>query len=55
MCVLLDVMVSDGKISELEEKLLEASEEMMTLRAERRKVVSGRVEGNGHCQNQCRL
>ena len=37
MSVLQDVMVLlDGKISELEEKLLEASEEMRTLRAERR-------------------
>ena len=36
--VLQDVLVLDGKISEVEEKLLDASEEMRTLRVERRKM-----------------
>ena len=36
--VLHDVLVLDGKISEVEEKLLDASEEMRTLRVERRKM-----------------
>ena len=43
--VLQDVLVLDGKISEVEEKLLDASEEMRTLSVERRKmeVEEGRV------------
>ena len=36
--VLQDVLVLDGKISEVEENLLDASEEMRTLRVERRKM-----------------
>ena len=36
--VLHDVLVLDGKISEVEEKLIDASEEMRTLRVERRKM-----------------
>ena len=38
MSVLQDVMVLHYKISEVEEKQLQASEEMRTLRAKRRKV-----------------
>ena len=46
--VLQDVMVLKDKISEVENELLEASEEM------RKEVGSGRAEGFGHCPKHFR-
>ena len=42
-------MVSDGKISEVEDKLLEACERMMDAHGGKEKGGSGRVEGFGCC------
>ena len=47
-------MVLDGKISEVDEKQPEASEEMRKLGVERGQAGSGSAEGFGHCWCQGR-